>query len=794
MSAQILTQDRRVRVFLSSRIPEFTAERKALVRLIKQMGLTPIFFEEIPRPHPPRELYTAYLEQSDLFIGLYGSGYGWVDEETGMTISGVHDEWKLSNGMPRLIFVKDVSESREARLEELLTEIGASGLTFNHFKSVNELVTRARAAIALCLTERFLAQEMQSTPVLPNYIEQVAADLQKHPIVTTRFFAEELQPALTAHSRVFVQGSPGSGKTVALYQLAQNDISTIYLSLRNQSLLSAASYVVIRLALSAGIPVPSLTSAAEALELCESLLKKIPSLLLIDDVDQMPDVAARLSTITPGAGHLVFGGRFVPQAFLQGFHLVQCAGFAEAEAQQYLITALGSLSIQSQTAVGRSHGNPLYLRYYLEAPSADPPASLAAFHAGMWGNLKASEKELIAALALSEVALTLEQIAEVIGAYRGICVTGIAVQTEVQGLGHLVSSHAGQVRLFHPAFRDFVCTELLNAGLAEPIHRHLANAFRKPSELFLHVVHSVRGGMADKVYKHLLRTASWAAITGRIGVSRELLAATLRIARRKHQWLTAGFALHQSADLKQTTRSIPSALLSAQLAEKVLLRSRSKDAALAARITKAVFLIEAGRGDEAEPILKSAMTECKSLGLSHTVAVIRIDLSYLYLRQGRLRECAEECEKAEAVFEDTGDLWGITTAVLNAQNYYVAVYDRPKLIASIKRLLSLAKQLDSPRVEMGAYNGMTVLYRREKKFERAERVCLKAIALAKNLGIWTVEAINTGNLGNIYRDQKRYDKARECYETSLRIAEERSSKHHIAWAKEQLATILAHER
>ncbi len=793
MSGQILTPDRRVRVFLSSRIPEFAAERKALARMIEQMGLTPIFFEEVPRPHPPRELYMSLLEQSDLFLGLYGTGYGWVDEDSGMTISGVHHEWQLSEGMPWLIFVKDTAESRERRLEDLLTEIGRSGVTFNHFSSTKTLVERARSAIALCLTERFLAQEVETTTSPPNYIEQVREDLKDHPIIATTFVDRDLRDRLAAHVRVFVQGSPGAGKTVALYQLARSSASAVYLSLRNQSLLGAASHIAARLAQMASEAIPHFTSSAAAIAACESLLRRVSSVLLIDDVDQMPDVAVRLSQIAPGTGRIVFAGRFVPHAFEEGFQLLSCDGFGEIEAQDFLASALGGMSIQSQTALERSHGNPLYLRYYVEQPGDGPPPSLAAFHARMWGDLTPSQRELVGTLALSEVALNFEQIAEVLRAYRSTSVTGIAAQTEVQQLRHLVSVHADRARLFHPAFRDFVCAELSDSGLAKRVHAHLADAFQKPSEVFLHVVHSVRAGMAEKVYRHLLWTAGWATITGRIALARDLLAATLRIARRRHHWLNAGRALHQAADLKQTTRSVPSGLLSAQLAERILSRSRSKEASLMARITKGVFLIEVGRSDEADPILTAAVQECSERGLSHFEAVTRINLSYLRLRQGRLRECAAECEKAKPVFEELGDLWGVTSAVLNAQNYYVAEYDRPKLIESIKTLLKLAKKLDSPRVEMGAYNGMTVLYRREKKYALAERSCLKAIALARTLGFWTVEAINTGNLGNVYRDQDRFDEARECYQNALRIGEERGSKHHIAWAKEQLATVSARE-
>jgi hypothetical protein len=37
-----------------------------------------VMFELGARPHPPRELYRAYLRQSHVFVGIYHQRYGWV--------------------------------------------------------------------------------------------------------------------------------------------------------------------------------------------------------------------------------------------------------------------------------------------------------------------------------------------------------------------------------------------------------------------------------------------------------------------------------------------------------------------------------------------------------------------------------------------------------------------------------------------------------------------------------------------------------------------------------------------
>jgi hypothetical protein len=67
----IRTPDQRVRVFVSSTLAELAAERAAARTAITRLHLTPVMFELGARPHAPRELYRAYLAQSEVFVGIY---------------------------------------------------------------------------------------------------------------------------------------------------------------------------------------------------------------------------------------------------------------------------------------------------------------------------------------------------------------------------------------------------------------------------------------------------------------------------------------------------------------------------------------------------------------------------------------------------------------------------------------------------------------------------------------------------------------------------------------------------
>ena len=100
----ILTPDQRVRVFISSTLGELAAERAAARRAITRLHLVPVWYESGARPHPPRNMYRAYVEQSQVFVGIYWQRYGWV--APGMEISGLEDEFRLAAGKPMLLYLK----------------------------------------------------------------------------------------------------------------------------------------------------------------------------------------------------------------------------------------------------------------------------------------------------------------------------------------------------------------------------------------------------------------------------------------------------------------------------------------------------------------------------------------------------------------------------------------------------------------------------------------------------------------------------------------------------------------
>ena len=135
---------------------ELAPERRAVREAIESLRLTPVMFELGARPHPPRALYRAYLEQSDVFVGLYWESYGWVPP--GEELSGLEDEYRLSGDRPKLIYLKAPAPKRQPRLDELIARIQRDdSVSYRPFGTADELRTLVADDLAVLLTERFAA-------------------------------------------------------------------------------------------------------------------------------------------------------------------------------------------------------------------------------------------------------------------------------------------------------------------------------------------------------------------------------------------------------------------------------------------------------------------------------------------------------------------------------------------------------------------------------------------------------------------------------------------------------------
>ncbi|WP_354495639.1 DUF4062 domain-containing protein [Mycetocola sp. 2940] len=221
----IRTPDQRLRVFVSSTLRELEPERRAARDAIERLRLAPVMFELGARPHPPRDLYRAYLEQSDVFVGLYWQQYGWIAPNE--TISGLEDEYRLAPlAMPKLIYLKQPADRHE-RLDGLIARIRDDDTAaYKSFSSADELGQLIEADLATLLAERFDASRASPGPSSTEDATSGRLPASVTPLVGREHDVSTLLAWLGGERRLITLAGPGGiGKSrlvIEVARLAQN--------------------------------------------------------------------------------------------------------------------------------------------------------------------------------------------------------------------------------------------------------------------------------------------------------------------------------------------------------------------------------------------------------------------------------------------------------------------------------------------------------------------------------------------------------------------------------------------
>ncbi|WP_248148445.1 DUF4062 domain-containing protein [Microbacterium aoyamense] len=306
----IRTPDQRIRVFVSSTLHELAGERRAARAAVERLQMAPVMFELGARPHPPRDLYRAYLEQSDVFVGIYGASYGWV--APGEEISGLEDEYRLAPArMPKLIYIKSTDE-RDDRLRALIARIQTDDTAaYLHFRSEQELEEQVAGDLATLLAERFdesrVISELEPDVAVPSLISRIPV-----PYTTTIGRADDIatvRDMLTAGTDRVVSliGPGGIGKSRLAIETA----------LATEDLFPDGTYFVpLEGVLEPGLLLPTISFAlgirdngeAELEERISHALDARRVLIVLDNFEQIVDAApvlVRLYTVAPSAVFLV---------------------------------------------------------------------------------------------------------------------------------------------------------------------------------------------------------------------------------------------------------------------------------------------------------------------------------------------------------------------------------------------------------------------------------------------------------------------------------------------------------
>ena len=182
-----------IRIFISSVQTEFAQERAALRDYLRGDPLMRRFFdvflfEDVPASdRRPDSLYLDEVEQSDIYVGLFGDAYGSEDTD-GISPTEREFDQATASGVHRLIFVKGTNDDKRHPKMQALIRKAQSGLIRKRFNTSEELVTALYAALVEYLDSKDLvrSEPFDASPCSKASLDDLDSEQMRRFIRTAR--------------------------------------------------------------------------------------------------------------------------------------------------------------------------------------------------------------------------------------------------------------------------------------------------------------------------------------------------------------------------------------------------------------------------------------------------------------------------------------------------------------------------------------------------------------------------------------------------------------------------------
>jgi uncharacterized protein DUF4062/NACHT domain-containing protein len=240
-------------IFLSSTVKDLAPEREIATRAIETLKLEAIRMETFgSSSQTPLEICKQMVQDSDVFVGIYGGRYGYVPPSQTQSVTEIEFQEARRSGKDILVYIKASDEIEDIQAEFLGRVDDFEGGYFRRppFRTLSELEEWLKEDLIALLSSRFVTTKMPKANTLVDeyrsyvsalYRKVTFAGLAQTPSglslpIESVFVApnlRELKPsgeagadivdldhALIRNHRAVIVGAPGSGKTMLLKQLA----------------------------------------------------------------------------------------------------------------------------------------------------------------------------------------------------------------------------------------------------------------------------------------------------------------------------------------------------------------------------------------------------------------------------------------------------------------------------------------------------------------------------------------------------------------------------------------------
>ena len=772
----------RIRVFVSSRLGECETERTEARHVIDSLGHQPVMFEGAgARPHAPRSVYLHGLDESQIFVGIYREGYGYIAD--GMEISGLEDEYRYakSRGIPQLLYVFRGGQM-EPRLKALVDGFTRPDVTVSYFGDSSALSDRIRIDLITLVSEYFRrgTSSAQSSPIDPGVIAEALVPATRR--LRRKNVEGQVETHLETNPVVLLNGPLGSGKTVFLSTLSSSRKWAFVECGEKapQEVLGEAANAVRRLL---ELPATAFLLPRDAQAALQAAWKASQSVTLVLDDVRNTEALDQVRSATPVSNthRLIVASRTdIPLAGtvyeFPPLDLEETREFVKMNRNEPLLAG------ELVEIHGASKGNPLYLRYYLAGRRGDYATDLAEYETRVWRSLSASAQEVLSYLAWADRPLSLADLAHLVTGSTG---SAEELANVIESANSLLVESNGAYSVFHPhattTIRDLTCRS--RPRLQFYIER-LSKWFIDIRD-YVSAFRALNSSGTETSASLLEMAGQQAVVKGDFRRAVEILDAQIKLAKAAGDKGRERDLMLYLAHVVSLSGSVDQAL--EMIDEAADIPAQTEPPFDVSELKATIGALGKGDRQAFEQLLAKKDDYCKS-GKLWDAARLSVDLSVFYARQNEPRKGADESEFAMRVFKENEDDYGFRIA---RGNYLSAISAMPGNVTETDTLIKEieAETAEDPRQRALLCNVLGRRARERSDTAGAKAYAREAIEIGRDIGDNTIVCNNLMNLGNAYRDEANWESAIAQYEAADKLARESELVLAEAAAQNLLAAV-----
>lgn len=148
----------KVKVFISSTQVDLQPERNAVEKLIQELGYECLRAEKHIAPaKSPKETCREMARTCDIYIGIYGGRYGFIDKELGVSVTEMeYDEARKDDTKKLLIYIKEDGKCkpRQRKFLNKVEDFHDGYFRHDFFSSTRKLSEQVRNDLAAWVVQR----------------------------------------------------------------------------------------------------------------------------------------------------------------------------------------------------------------------------------------------------------------------------------------------------------------------------------------------------------------------------------------------------------------------------------------------------------------------------------------------------------------------------------------------------------------------------------------------------------------------------------------------------------------